>query len=62
MGTVHPRLPRGTRGARARNPQRSYAEEAAQTTGPTGATMVRNTSRSHKSSSGTLAFAPVVKV
>lgn len=62
MGTVPPRLPRDTRGAHVKNLQRNFAGEAVPITGPTGATMVRNTSRNRKYSSGSLASAAVAEV
>lgn len=57
MGTVPPRPPRDTRGDHVKNLQRNYAEVVVPITGPTGATMVRNTSHNHKYSSGSLASA-----
>ena len=60
MGTVPPRLPRDTRVAHVKNLQCNFVEAVVPITGPTGATMVQNTSHSHKYSSGPLASAAEV--
>lgn len=62
MGTVLLRLPRDTRGVHVMNLQRNFAEVAVPITGPTGATMVRNTSHNHKYNSGSLASATVAEL
>ena len=61
MGTVPLRLPRDTRGVHVMNLRRNFAEVAV-LTGPTGATMVRNTSHNHKYNSGSLASAAVAEL